>query len=170
MPYFEQSLLTANISKQPDQYGKSLNLVLAVSPIMGVVAFMVYPGRMNHNVFYLFLRLLVLPALTQGTAKFLMVDNHKSHKKHYIKRLVNDHGHVYQYRPTHSPDFSPVELCFAEIKAVIKQNEALITPTALVEWVTHAVNNVTAHNIRKYFARSYYLVSGEPYRPYMGEQ
>ena len=89
---------------------------------MGVVAYMVYPGRMNHNVFYLFLRLLVLPALTQGTAKFLMVDNHKSHKKQYIKRLVNDHGHVYQYRPTHSPDFSPVELCFAEIKAVVKQN------------------------------------------------
>ena len=137
---------------------------------MGVVAYMVYPGRMNHNVFYLFLRLLVLPALTQGTAKFLMVDNHKSHKKQYIKRLVNDHGHVYQYRPTHSPDFSPVELCFAEIKAVVKQNEALITPTTLVEWVTHAVNNVTAHNVRKYFARSYYLVTGEPYHPYMGEQ
>jgi transposase len=158
------------MSAHPDRFGNSLNVVLAVSPTMGVVAYMVYPGRMNHNVFYLFLRLLVLPALAQGTAKFLMVDNHKSHKKQYIKQFVNTQGHVYQFRPTHSPDFSPVELCFADIKAFVKQNEALITPSTLVEWVTYAVNQVSADKVKKYCARSYYLVTGEPYRPYMGDQ
>ena len=99
-----------------------------------------------------------------------MVDNHKSHKKQYIKQFVNAQGHVYQFRPTHSPDFSPVELCFADVKAFLKQNEALITPSTLVEWVTYAVNQVSADKVKKYFARSYYLVTGEPYRPYMGDQ
>ena len=76
----------------------------------------------------------------------------------------------HQFRPTHSPDFSPVELCFADIKAFIKTNAALITPTTLVEWVTHAVNNLKASNIRKYCAHSHYLVTGEDYKPYNGWQ
>ena len=137
---------------------------------MGVVAYMVYPGSMNNHVFYLFLRLLVLPSLASGSAKFIMVDNHKAHTKTYIKQFVNSNGHVYQYRPTHSPDFSPVEFCFAEVKAFIKRHEADITPSTLVEWVTLAVNQISAEHVRKYAADCHYFVTGEVFKPYTGTQ
>ena len=144
--------------------------MLAVSPSLGVVAYMVYPGRMNNNVFFLFLRLLVLPALASGTAKFIMVDNHRSHTKAYIKNYVNRKGHVYQFRPTHSPDFSPVELCFAEIKGFIKRHEHLITPSTILEWVTYAINQLNVEHIKRYTAESHYYVTGEHYKPYTGTQ
>jgi transposase len=145
-------------------------LLLAVSPVLGVVAYLIFPGSMNNNVFFMFLRELVLPALAQGSAKFIMLDNHAAHKKEYIKDYVHAKGHLYQYRPTHSPDFSPVELCFAEIKAFLKTNEAFITPSTIVEWVTHAVASLTTTNIKKYCAHSHYLVTGEDYKPYLGWQ
>ena len=155
---------------QPRRDGCSLNLVLAVSPILGVVAFLIFPGAMNNHVFYCFLRLLVLPALSDGNAKFIMVDNHTAHRMVHVRDLVTSRGHVYQFRPTHSPDFSPVELCFAQIKAFLKTNEAFITPTTLVEWVTSAVNSLTVTNIQKYCAHSHDLVTGQPYKPYTGWQ
>ena len=125
---------------------------------------------MNNHVFYSFLRLLVLPALTALSPKFVMVDNHRSHRMVHVRNLVTSQGHVYQFRPTHSPDFAPVELCFAEIKAFIKSHEDFINPNNLVEWVTFAVNQLTPARVRKYFAHSHYLVTGETYKPYMGEQ
>jgi transposase len=52
-----QSLVTFRINKfsylnhlQPAREGVSLNIVLAVPPILGVVAFMVYPGVMNNQI------------------------------------------------------------------------------------------------------------------------
>jgi transposase len=155
---------------QPRRDGHSLNLILAVSPIMGVVGFLTFPGAMNNHIFYCFLLLLVLPALSDGTPKFLMVDNHRAHRMVHVKDLVTSNGHDYQFRPTHSPDFSPVELCFAEIKSFLKSNEAFITPSTMVEWVTEAVNSLTAANIKKYCAHSHYLVSGETFKPYDGSQ
>ena len=157
-------------SLQPARDGASLNIVLAVSPLLGVVAFMIFPGTMNNHVFYSFLRLLVLPALAAGTPKFIMVDNHRSHRMNHVRNLVTGQGHVYQFRPTHSPDFAPVELCFAQIKAFIKSHEQFVTPSNLVEWITYAVNELTSDNVRRYFAHSHYLVSGEGYSPYMGSQ
>ena len=147
-----------------------MNIVLAVSPLMGVVAFMIYPGTMNNHVFYCFLRLLVLPALAAGSPKFIMVDNHSAHKVPHVRNLVTDNGHVYQFRPTHSPDFSPVELCFAQLKAFLKSNELHVTASNLVEWATLAVNSITVDQIKKYYAHSHYLVTGEPYKPYTGWQ
>ena len=158
-----------HLLQQSSREGVSLNVVLAVSPTLGVVAFMVYPGTMNNHVFYSFLRLLVLPALS-GSPKFVMVDNHRAHRMNHIRNLVTGQGHVYQFRPTHSPDFAPVELCFADIKAFIKTHEQLITPSTLVEWVTYAINELTAAKVRKYFAHSHYLVTGETFKPYMGAQ
>ena len=142
---------------------------LAVSPSLGVVAYLLYPGTLNNHLFYLYLRLLVSPALS-GTPRFVMVDNHSVHRMTHIRDLVTDSGHVYQFRPTHSPDFSPVELCFAEIKAYIKTNEMHITPNTLVEWVTGAINNLSIDNIKKYCAHSHYYVSGETFKPYNGWQ
>ena len=147
-----------------------MNVVLAVSPLWGLVAFMVFPGTMNNHVFYSFLRLLVLPALTPTSPKFIMVDNHSSHRMNHVRNLVTSQGHVYQFRPTHSPDFAPVELCFAQIKAFIKTHEDFVTPNNLVEWVTYAVNQLTPATVRKFFAHSHYLVTGETYKPYMGGQ
>ena len=130
---------------------------------------MIFHGTMNNHLFYLFLRLLLLPALV-GSPRLIMVDNHRAHRMNHVRNLVTGQGHVYQFRPTHSPDFAPVELCFAEIKAFLKSHEHFITPSTLVEWVTYAVNQLTPEKVRKYFAHSHYLVSGEPYKPYMGWQ
>ena len=137
---------------------------------MGVVAFLLFPGTMNNHVFYSFLRLLVLPALASRSPSFIMVDNHRAHRMTHIRELVTGQGHLYHFRPTHSPDFAPVELCFAQIKQFIKSNEALVTPDTLVEWVTQAVNELSVDNIRKYWAHSHYLVTGEPFKPYTGSQ
>ena len=99
-----------------------------------------------------------------------MVDNHRAHTMAHIRELVASQGHKYQFRPTHSPDFAPVELCFAQIKAFIKTNEACVTPSTLVEWITQAVNEITISTIRKYWAHCHYLVTGELFQPYMGSQ
>jgi hypothetical protein len=102
--------------------------------------------------------------------KFIMVDNHSSHKMPHIRNLVTDNGHVYQFRATHSPDFAPVELCFAQIKSFMKANEVQVRSTNLVEWATLAVNSITTDQIKRYYAHSHYLVTGEPFKPYTGWQ
>ena len=141
-----------------------------MSPTIGVVAFMIFPGTMNNHLFYSFLRLLVLPGIAVGGPKFLMVDNHRAHRMNHVRNLVTGQDHVYQFRPTHSPDFAPIELCFAQIKAFLKAHGQFVTPDTLVEWVHYAVNSLTAENVRKCFAHSHYLVSGEKYTPYLGSQ
>ena len=148
-----------------------MNLLLAVSPTLGVVAYLVYPGSMNGDMFALFLHVLVLPAL-RHTARphFLMLDNLRAHQRTDISQMVFNAGHWLQFRPTHSPDFSPVESCFHQVKSFLRRHEPVCRTGNLVQWSGLAVKHIVREDIEAYFAHCGYSVSGRAYRPYTGAQ
>ena len=67
----------------------SSHIILAVSPSIGVVAYWAHRQHFNEQMFYIFLRLFVGPALIDQGQKFLMWDNLGSHLTENIRRYVN---------------------------------------------------------------------------------
>ena len=152
------------------RHASSLNIVLAISPVLGVVAYMIYPGSMNRHIFYLFLRCLAIPSLRGHGPKFIMMDNLSSHVQQHVFNAALDAGHTLAFRPTHSPDFSPVEYCFHEIKAYVRRKEPMCRTATLLQWTAGGVNMLTPRKISSFFSHCGYYVPGHDFRPYFGSQ
>ena len=44
------------------------------------------------------------------------MDNAPFHRKGSIQKICSNHGHHVLFLPPYSPDFNPIEKCFANIK------------------------------------------------------
>ena len=109
--------LFVNLTKrsQPPTSGSAWNVILAISAQRGVVAYWVFEGTTNKAVFQVLLTCMLFPALADGGPKVIMWDNLSSHLTRRVRDSVSSAGHSCISRPTHSPDFAPVENCFGEM-------------------------------------------------------
>ena len=147
-----------------------MNLVLAVSPSIGVAAYWAFVGSMNESVFSIFLAFFVFPALVDSGPKYLMWDNLSSHLTATVRGVVAQSGHRSIFRPTHSPDFAPVEFCFSEIDNILRGQEGNHDPESFAVGVGNAASMLSKDHIRAYFARCHYYIPELPFRPYEGQQ
>ena len=66
-----------------------------------------------------FLATMLLPAIA-GEGRVILMDNLSAHSGPEVDHLFRMAGHIVVYRPTHSPDFAPIEYVFSWLKGAFK--------------------------------------------------
>ena len=80
-----------------------------------VTAPFVIDRPMNGAIFRTYLERCLVPTLTTGD--IVVMDNLSSHKVAGVREAIEAAGATLRYLPPYSPDFNPIELLFAKLKA-----------------------------------------------------
>ena len=123
----------------PLHNGPNVTLVAALST-QGVEAVMELDGALNTASFAVYLEQVLGPDLQPGDV--VVLDNLPVHKAEGLAQLVEARGARLLYLPPYSPDFTPIELAFSNLKtrlrtAAARTREALRTALdAALTWIT----------------------------------
>ncbi len=80
----------------------------------GLIAPMIFRGKLDAAGFEAWLRQFLLPSLTRISA--LIMDNAPIHRKRKIQELVEESGHKVLFLPRYSPDLNDIEHDFSALK------------------------------------------------------
>ncbi|KAF9730160.1 hypothetical protein PMIN01_12093 [Paraphaeosphaeria minitans] len=86
-------------------------------------------GYYSREEFIEWVELELIPALRVkfgGPPVVIVLDNVSIHTNNDVPRLLRDAGFVVRYLPPYSPDYNPIELTFAVLKAWIRRNYCYI--------------------------------------------
>ena len=119
----------------------------------GLAAAMTVTGAADTLTVEAFVRELVVPLLRPG--QILVLDNVATHKGEELRRLVEAAGCRLRFLPAYSPDLSPIEEAFAQLKALRRRAKAR-TAAALEAAIGDALDVVTPRDARRYFAHCGY--------------
>lgn len=84
-----------------------------------LVAATMFQGACNRGVVEEWLEEMLLPVIPKGSV--VVMDNASFHKGGRIQELIEAAGCVLLYLPPYSPDFNPIEKCWAWVKARVKR-------------------------------------------------
>ena len=71
---------------------------------------------MNGEAFLAYVEQALAPELRQGD--IVIMDNLPAHKVHGVRQAIEAAGASLRYLPPYSPDFNPIEMAFAKLKAL----------------------------------------------------
>lgn len=110
---------------------------------------LVLKGSVNTAVFEAYIEHVLGPTLRPG--QIVVLDNLSAHKSPRLRTLLAERGCTLWYLPPYSPDYSPIELAFAKIKAALRRLEAR-TPEALDAALALLLTDISADEARAFFA------------------
>ena len=84
----------------------------------GIAAPMVLDGPMNGEAFLAYVEQALVPALRPRD--IVIMDNLPAHKVHGVRQAIEAAGASLRYLPPYSPDFNPIEMAFAKLKALLR--------------------------------------------------
>jgi transposase len=131
----------------PRNHGPNVTLIAAMS-VEGITAAMTMTGPADGEVWALFVRQILLPALRPG--QIVLCDNLSVHKNRQLRQLIAAAGCQVRFLPAYSPDFSPIEHAFSKLKAALRQAGARTRP-ALEEAIAAALATITPHDAQAWF-------------------
>jgi transposase len=99
------------------RYRKTTTLVAGLC-LSGMVAPMVLNGPINGDWFEGHIEQILVPTLKPGDT--VIMDNLSSHKRLSVKMSIEAAGAKLLFLPPYSPDFSPIEKAFSELKANLR--------------------------------------------------
>jgi len=83
------------------------------------------------------------------------MDNLPAHKPAGVRRAIEATGALLLYLPPYSPDFNPIEMAFAKLKAILKKAAARTVPQ-LWRAIAASLSSFTPAECRNYFAAAGY--------------
>jgi len=92
----------------------------------GMTAPMVLDGPMNGPAFLAYVEQVLAPTLRPG--KVVVMDNLPAHKVAGVRAAIEARGARLQLLPPYRPDFNPIELAFAKLKAILRRDAARTVP------------------------------------------
>jgi len=117
----------------------------------GVLAAMSVEGAAGGAVFHAYLERVLLPALRERKPDAVLVmDNLRAHKTPRVRELLDRSGFPYRYLPSYSPDLSPIEPAWAQVKAELRRVAAR-DKDALHRALGPALDRISAANAAAYF-------------------
>ena len=85
----------------------------------GMIAPFVIAGAIDRNAFEAYVKTILIPELRPGD--IVVMDNLSSHKGPKARKMIEDAGAQLLFLPPYSPDFNPIELAFAKLKAKLRK-------------------------------------------------
>ena len=92
---------------------------IAALRVTGLTAPGVLDGPMDGASFLAYVEQILVPTLQPGD--MVMADNLAAHKVDGVRHAIEAAGATLRFLPPYSPDFNPIELSFAKLKAIVRQ-------------------------------------------------
>jgi transposase len=135
------------VERVPHGHWKTLSVIAALT-LAGMRAVETFDGSINGERFLQWVRNQLAPILRQGDTVFM--DNLRTHKIRGVREAIEAVGAKVRYLPPYSPDLSPIEPSFNQLKSRIKKEKPREIP-ALVDTVLKSSKEITPENARGYF-------------------
>lgn len=110
---------------KPSSWGKPVTMIAGLRIEGGIIAPWTVLGAINGRRFLWWMKHRLLPTLAKGTT--IVLDNLRAHHMNAVREMAADAGCELLYLPPYSPDFNPIEMAWAKLKAILKR---LRPPTA----------------------------------------
>ena len=85
----------------------------------GLTVPMVVDGAINGELFWEYVKQILLPTLREGD--IVVLDNLSSHKVAGVKEAIESVGAKVLYLPPYSPDLNPIEMVFSKMKTLVRK-------------------------------------------------
>jgi transposase len=118
-----------------------------------IAAPMVLDGPMNGDAFLAYVEQALVPELRPRD--IVIMDNLPAHKVHGVRQAIEAAGASLRYLPPYSPDFNPIEMAFAKLKAALRAAEARTIPD-LWQAIAEALRRFTPQECANYLAAAGY--------------
>jgi transposase len=101
----------------PCSHWQTHTVVAALRPTeLGATA--VFDGPIDNVTFCAYVEQVLVPALRPGDV--VVLDNLAVHKQPEVREAIERAGAQLRFLPPYSPDFNPIELAFAKLKAFLR--------------------------------------------------
>ena len=141
----------------PRNHGRNLSVIGALG-LQGMVAALSVEGAVDTDVFDVFVRQVLGPALRPGD--IVLLDNLNVHHASCIEQAVQTAQGQVLFLPAYSPDFSPIEPCWSKVKTFLR-GAAARTRRRLEAALQAALRLIRPEDIHGWFTHCGYLVSSE---------
>ncbi len=94
------------------------NTVVAALRLEGMGAPAVFDGPLDNVSFLAYIEQVLVPTLRPGDV--VVLDNLVVHKQPEVRIAIEQAGAHLRFLPPYSPDFNPIELAFAKLKAFLR--------------------------------------------------
>ena len=101
----------------PCSHWQSHTVLLALG-VTGLRAPAVFDGPIDNPTFLAYVEQVLVPALQPGDV--VVLDNLVVHKQPAVRTAIERAGAHLRFLPPYSPDFNPIELAFAKLKAFLR--------------------------------------------------
>lgn len=118
-----------------------------------MMAPMVLDGPMNGVAFQAYVEQVLAPTLRPGD--IVVLDNLPAHVPAAVRQTIEARGAELRFLPPYSPDFNPIEMAFAKLKAWL-QKAATRTIDDLWNAIDTAIQRFTPNECRNYFQAAGY--------------
>ncbi len=142
----------------PSNWGDNVTLVAPLTP-SGPGPAMTLAGALDGLAFLAYVRELLLPTLVPGQT--LVLDNLTVYHRAAVRRLVEAHDCRLLFLPPYSPDYNPIELAFAKLKAALRRAGAR-TRADLETAMAAALDALTPAEVANWFRHCGYRPPGQP--------
>jgi transposase len=115
-----------------------------------------FSGSMNGDLFLDYIQHDLAPTLHAGD--LVIMDNLRCHKVSGVKKAIEKIGAQVLYLPPYSPDFNPIEMMWAKIKAILRKIKARTVDT-LLDALPHVFQAISVSDIIGWFRESGYSLS-----------
>jgi transposase len=132
----------------PRNHGHNVTLLAALTPD-GIGPSMTIPGAIDSAAFAAYVQHFLIPSLRPG--QVVILDNLSAHKCAVAREAIEAMGCELRFLPAYSPDFNPIELAFAKIKAGLRAAAAR-DPETLYRATAAAIDGITPADARAFYA------------------
>ncbi len=130
--------------------------VIAALGLEGIGAPWVFEGATSGLAFETYVEHVLGPTLKAGV--LVLIDNLSAHKPEVIRQQIERRGARLHFLPPYSPDWNPIELCWAKVKAALRDAKAR-TFEALVEALGNALREIDPAEVLAWFAHCGYTLN-----------
>ena len=136
----------------PAGHWHTLTLLGAIS-LEGLMATMTIESPTDSDVFLTYVEQVLCPRLRPG--QVVVMDNLSAHKNPAVRERIEQVGARLLYLPPYSPDFNPIEKCWAKIKEHLRTAKARLLDI-LDQAITAAIATISPQNAAAWFQHSGY--------------
>lgn len=133
----------------PCGHWEATTIVAALRPD-GVTAPAVFDGPIDNASFLAYVEQVLAPTLRHGDV--VVLDNLAVHKQPAVRAAIEATGAQIRFLPPYSPDFNPIEMAFAKLKAFLRaarprtfDQVTALTATALALFTPAECRNYVRH-------------------------